>query len=109
MKLVNMALKNEERLPGGVSVGSQNKYGYGLCIHLDDAQCEMLGLDKSLPAGTTVKIEATGIVESSGERVDREGGKGNDVNMSVQITDLGLEATGTAVSPAKALYTNATS
>lgn len=86
--------------------GPMNKYGYGLCLYLDDDQCKKLGLDKALPAGTIVKIEGKAIVESSTDRVGRYKDESSEVSISLQITDLGVEPEGTASNAAEVLYAN---
>lgn len=111
MKTVNMALDKKELKEDRASMagtGPQNKFPYGLCIYLDDDMCQKLDLTKGLPAGTIVKFEGSAIVESSGERIDRDGDEKGDkeITMSLQITDLGVEPEGTATHPAELLYTN---
>jgi hypothetical protein len=78
-----------------------NRYGYGLQINLDDDQCESLGVAKAIPVGTRVSIQATGLVTRSGECLEADG-KG--VNVSVQITDLGMQQQGKASDAAKIIY-----
>lgn len=109
MKTVNMAIEPKKDERGLCCDPGSNKYGYGLTLYLDDDQCKKLGLDKALPAGTIVKIEAQAIVESAGERVPRKDSDGMNVNMSLQITDLGVEPQGTEPHPAELLYTNPSS
>ena len=109
-----MNLKDMEKAPkpkkeNGEIDYPESKYGYGLEINLDDDQLKKLGLTKPLPAGTVVVIEAKGLVESTRESVETKvGGDADniDVNMTVQITHLGIEPEGTATNPAEVLYKN---
>ena len=114
MKLISMAIKKDEKeedeYKGAIAAGPQSKYGYGLCLYLDDDQCKALGLDRALPSGTLVKIEATGVVESTTERVDRDKDEETpEVSLNIQITNLAVEPNGTAAHPAELLYTNKSS
>ncbi len=99
MKTVSMEISKDE-LKTYAPDCSPSKYGYGLQLYLNDDQCKKLGLDKALPAGTIVKLEASAIVESATERVERKDGEGPQVNLSLQITDLCAEPQGTAAHPA---------
>lgn len=68
-----------------------NPYGYGLLIHLNDDQCEALGIKEPLRAGTTVKITALAFVQSMTESTEDDGDDaGNDISLSLQITDMDL-------------------
>ncbi|OGT24694.1 MAG: hypothetical protein A2342_10005 [Gallionellales bacterium RIFOXYB12_FULL_54_9] len=81
------------------------KYPGGLCIYIDEDQCEALGLTSALKAGTEVGIQAKGIVTSSTESVESDGDdKGNDVSLSVQITDMSLKVIGKVRDAASILY-----
>lgn len=91
MQLVNLKADSDDAQPE-MAYGSA-KYGYGLCLSLNEDQCELLGISKALTAGTKVNIQAVGIVVSATESVERDGDdKGNDVSLQVQITDMGMEA-----------------
>lgn len=84
------------------------KYGYGLRIYVDEDQCDALGITKALRAGTQVTISAKAIVVSSTESVESDGDDaGNDVSLSLQITDMGLEAGGVLRNAAEVLYGDA--
>lgn len=110
MNLKDMKKEPEPVKENGEIDYPKNNYGYGLEIHLDDKQLKTLGLTKPLPAGTVIMIEAKGIVESTRESVEtKAGGDADnvDVNMSIQITHLGIEPEGTATNPAEILYRNA--
>lgn len=97
MKQVSMKREQE----GDLCCADMNRYGYGLQLNLDDDQCEALGITKTMPVGTRVSISATGLVTRSGECLEHDG-KG--VTVSVQITDLGMQAQGKASDAAKILY-----
>lgn len=82
-----------------------SKFGYGLCLSLNDDQCKALGIDRALPAGTLLAIEAIGIVESVTEAIDRDKDeKGPEVSLRVQITQMAMEPDGSATHPADILY-----
>lgn len=69
----------------------REQYGYGLRICLDDDQCEALGIKEAIKAGTQITIEARAIVVSATESIEDDGDdKGNDIQLSLQITDMGL-------------------
>ncbi len=81
------------------------KYGYGLTLHLDDDQCEALGIAKALKAGTQVTLQAVALVTSATESLERDGDdKGTDVSVSLQITELGLTTGSVLKNAAKLLY-----
>ena len=81
------------------------QYGYGLRICLDDDACEALGITKALRAGTQVTLSAKAIVVSSTESVEDDGDDaGNDISLTLQITDLGLEAGPMLRNAAQILY-----
>lgn len=104
MQLVSMKVKDDDY---GSSACMPSQYGYGLCLNLNAEQCEALGITQAIPAGTIITIMAQAIVESVTESVENDGDdKGNDIRMSLQITDLGLEPVGTAVDASSLLYGN---
>lgn len=68
-----------------------NPYGYGLTLHLNDDQCEALGIKEPLRAGSQVSIKAIAYVANVTESVEEDGDDmGNDVSMCLQITDMEL-------------------
>lgn len=80
------------------------KYGYGLTLHLNDDQCEALGIKQPLRAGAKVSIKAAACVMNVTESVEDDGDDtGNDVSMCLQITDMELMNTGQE-DPASMLY-----
>ena len=103
MKLTSM--KKEQDESGYAPYCVSDKYGYGLTLYLDDDQCEALGIAKALKAGTQVTIQATAIVTSSTESLERDGDDlGTDVSLSLQITDMGIAINGTLKNAATLLY-----
>ena len=103
MKLISM--KKEADDNGDMPYCMSEKYGYGLTLYLDEDQCEALGLSRSLQAGTQVTLQAAAIVTSSTESLERDGDdKGTDISISLQITDLGLNAGGVLKNAANMLY-----
>ena len=102
MKLISM--KREAEGTEAYSSSSAS-YPYGLCLYLSEDQCEQLGISKALKPGTQLTISAKAIVVSSTESLERDGDdKGNDVSLNVQITDLGVQASGVVRNAAKDLY-----
>lgn len=97
-KLVNMKREDGE---GDLCCVDQNRYGYGLQINLDDDQCEALGISKAMAVGGRVSISGIGIVVRSGECLEADG-KG--VNVSIQLTDIGLTMQGKESNAAKMIY-----
>lgn len=97
MKLTSM--KREDG--SGDLCCDMNRYGYGLQLNIDDDQCEALGIAKAVPVGTRVTIQATGIVTRSGECLEADG---TGVNVSVQITELGMQQQGKASNAASLIY-----
>ncbi|WKJ88766.1 hypothetical protein QZJ86_12110 [Methylomonas montana] len=92
----------------GVEAISDNPYGYGLSIYLNDDQCEALGIKQPLRAGTQVKITALAFVQSATESVEDDGDDtGNDISLSLQITDMELSGTSNAAEHAGKLYGDA--
>ncbi|WP_369952275.1 capsid staple protein [Ralstonia syzygii] len=80
-------------------------YPCGLCLYLDEEQCEALGIDKALKAGTQVTLQAKAIITSATESLERDGDdKGSDVSLSLQITDLGVTVQGVLRNAADVLY-----
>ncbi|CAB5162313.1 hypothetical protein UFOVP152_19 [uncultured Caudovirales phage] len=101
MKLVSMATEADDY----PEVSSPSKYGYGLMLRLDEDQCEALGITEALRAGTKVTLQAIGLVTSATESVESDGDDtGPDVCLSIQITDLGVQAQGTASNAATLLF-----
>ena len=98
MKLTSMKREDEG---GEYCCVDQNRYGYGLQINLYDDQCEALGISKAMAVGTKVSVQAMAIVVKSGECLEADG-KG--VQISLQLTDLGLQAQGKASNAAQMIY-----
>ena len=102
MKLVNLKSSEDADCCAPMSMAN---YGYGLRLHLNDDQCEALGITKAIKPGTQVKISAVAIVVSSSERIEDDGDdKGNDISLDIQITDMGIEAGSVLRDAAKVLY-----
>lgn len=75
---------------------ARDKYGWGTEIRLNGEQTEKLGIT-NLRAGTPVKIIGMGIVTRSEEVLepgDDSGGK--DLEISIQLTEITVKATGPA-------------
>lgn len=82
-------------------------YGYGLCLYLNDDQCEALGIKKALEAGSTVNLTAKATVVRSTQSVEMDkDDKGPDYSLELQITDMELRPSGGSV--ASRLYPKST-
>ncbi|MFM7349505.1 MAG: capsid staple protein [Erythrobacter sp.] len=97
MKLTSMKRDSE----GDCWGPDTNRFGYGLQLNLDDDQCEALGIAKTMAVGTKVTVQAMAIVVRSGECLEPDG-KG--VTVSLQITDMGLQAQGKMSNAAQMIY-----
>ena len=78
---------------------SEQSYGYGTCISLEEEHVKALGVG-NLQAGTRVRVVAYGVVESV--RVDVGGGEGK--NMSIQLTDMEVTQASQADGAANKMY-----
>ena len=92
MKLVSMAQESPADSIYAVP-SAPSPYPYGLRINLSQDQLKALGYSDLPPAGTTLHIEATGVVtRASSEDPDADG----DIDylcVEVQITEMGVEET----------------
>lgn len=103
MKMISMKKDSDDM--GDASYCMSAKYGYGLTLHLDEDQCESLGISKALKAGTQVTLQAIALVTSATEPLERDGDdKGTDVSICLQITDMGLTTGGKLKNAAELLY-----
>lgn len=103
MALVSMKReKDDDMCCGG---WTPSNYPGGLCLYIDEDQCEVLGLNKALKAGTEVSLSAKAIVTSATESLERDGDdKGTDVSLSLQITDMNVKVLGVVRNAADTLY-----
>lgn len=103
-KLIDMKLDDGQSCEGMICCGSNN-YPGGLTIWLNDDQCEALGITKALKPGTEVTLSAKALVTTSSESLERNGDdKGNDVSVSLQITELAATPGGMVRDAASVLY-----
>ena len=103
MKMLSMKKDGDDS--GDAAYCMSAKYGYGLTLHLDEDQCETLGISKALKAGTQVTLQAMAIVTSATESLECDGDdKGTDVSICLQITDMGLTTGSTLKNAANLLY-----
>lgn len=81
---------------GGMSDAcAPNPYGYGLCLRLNDDQCEALGIKAPLAAGSTVMVTARAVVTQATSRVEADGDDaGPDISLELQITDMAIKPGG---------------
>lgn len=97
-----MALVSMKTGDGMAEMPEPSPYGYGLCIHLNDDQCEALGITQPLQAGAVVMLSARAFVKEATATADEVGeGEAPDVRMALQITDLELKP-----APAGKFYEN---
>lgn len=101
MKLVNLKNDADDSTYAAMPV---EQYGYGLRLYLDCDACDKLGLTKPLAAGMLVTLQAKAIVVSSTSSIESDGDGALDVCLSLQITDLGLQANGMQRNAAQMLY-----
>lgn len=96
-----MALKSMELTPAEKKDASlemapdswQPRYAGGLCLWLDDEALKRLELKEPMKVGTIVNLVAKARVVGSGvDEHERKDGVHVDKRMSVQITDLDIEA-----------------
>lgn len=98
MALVSMKCDHEHEIKESELM---HEYGYGLCINLEEEQCDALGIT-TLPApGQVVMIRARAVVTRT--RVENDG-EGPENHMSLQITDMELGGAQAEQSPATMLY-----
>lgn len=84
-----------------------SKYPYSLQIYLSEDQCDALGISKALKAGTEVGLTARAIVTASTESLNTDNdSSGNDVSLSLQITDMSVKTNGVVRNAAAELYGN---
>lgn len=102
MKLVSMKRESGDSDCCDYGCGPSANYGYGLQLYLDSDQCEALGIDKALAAGTKVTLQAMAIVTSATDSVSRDDGR--DISLSIQITDLGIKEEGRLSNASAILY-----
>jgi hypothetical protein len=99
------ALTSMKMAPGGDKCcPTDNEYGYGLCLSLSAEQCEALGILGPIKPGTVVGLQAIATVMSATEEIEKLGESGTETRMQLQITDLGINQTGSASSAATTLY-----
>lgn len=87
-----------------VSAMPAENYGYGLRIWLNDAQCKALGISTPPPPGSQVTISAKALVCRSGSELCDEGKKGNEIECSLQITDMDVKVGAVRKDAASVLY-----
>jgi hypothetical protein len=90
MKMADLKMtKAEKKDTAPCAVDNQPDYPYGLCIRLDSASLEKLGL-KSLPkVGAKMAIQGVGVVTS----VSAHESKNHDSrNVEIQLQELGVES-----------------
>ena len=99
--MINMKQAPEkEEMPGEYEY-DEPAYPYGLCITLDAEQLEKLGITALPKVGSTMMIKAKAYVKSTGA-YETQGG--NDMTMSLQITDMEISGEDRQQSQAEAMY-----
>lgn len=90
MKMAEMELSKKEKKESMPTCASDEgpNYPYGLCLRLDNAVLEKLGIDSLPKVGARMKVMAEGIVTSvsSHESKNRD-----DRNVEIQIQQLAVE------------------
>ena len=95
MALVNMKSKAEKNeCSPAEEAGDQPQYPYGLCINLDKDSLEKLGITSLPKVGTEMTINAKAVVKSV-SAYDTQG-EGQDMNASIQITDMEISGSDNA-------------
>lgn len=79
-------------------------YGYGLRLYLNDAQCKALGISTPPAPGSQITLSAKALVCRSGAELCDEGKKGNEIECSLQITDMDLKVGAVRKDAASVLY-----
>lgn len=83
------------------------RYAGCLSLHFDEEVLKRLKLDKPLPVGTVVRIEAEARVTGEGKDVHEFDGKTHvDLRNSIQITAMDLTPAETKKSLAQQLYSD---
>jgi len=106
MALVNMKQQpKREEMPGAIEA-DEPRYPYGLCISLGKEELEKLGITALPKVGSEMMITAKAIVKST-SAYDTQG-EGQDMRVELQITDMGIGQTESAVNDNRAsmLYAN---
>ena len=99
--MINMKQKPEvEEMPGEIEY-DEPAYPYGLCITLDAEQLDKLGITALPKVGSTMMIKAKAYVKSTGA-YETQGG--NDMTMSLQITDMEISGEDRQQNQAEAMY-----
>lgn len=102
MKLVSM--KREDAAEDlACCAMPMERYGYGLRLYLDGDACEALGITKALHVGTELTLQAKAVVTQASEMLEG-GSEGNDISLSVQITDMGVNVSGVMRNAGALLY-----
>jgi len=86
--LINMAREpksEDEKMD--CCIDDDNKYPWGLRIHLREEEIEKLGLTEMPDAGDKILVTAMVSVAEVGQRETKDG---TDRNMQLQITDIAL-------------------
>lgn len=99
MALINMKKSPErEEMPGEIEM-DEPQYPYGLCLTLDKEQLDKLGITALPSVGTEMMINARAVVKSVSS-YETQGG--NDMSVSLQITDMGIGQTENAQNEGRA-------
>lgn len=87
-----------------VSAMKPENYGYGLRIWLNDAQCKALGITAPPAPGSQVTISAKALVCRASSELCDEGKAGNEIECSLQITDMEVKVGAVRKDAATVLY-----
>jgi hypothetical protein len=99
--MINMKQAPEvEEMPGQIE-SDDPLYPYGLCIQLEADQLELLGITALPKVGSTMMIKAKAYVKST-SAYQTQGG--NDMCVSLQITDMEISGEDRTQNQAEAMY-----
>lgn len=93
MNLVNM--KQDMSSDACCAPCPESAYPYGLRICLSADQCELLGIQGPISAGTQLTVQALVTVVMCREEAEADPAPGdtkNDISLDLQITDMGIAA-----------------
>lgn len=99
--MVSLKRASDDRM---VSAMPAENYGYGLRLWLDDAQCKALGISTPPPPGSQVTFTGKALVCKSASELCDEGKKGNEIECSLQITDMEVKVGAVRKDAATMLY-----
>jgi len=90
-------MANMNVAPDYSEAGMPGEPDYCPCLYLNEEQCEALGIDGNIDAGTVIGLTVRALVQRSTTSVDDEPEEGDeegpDVSLTLKITDAQIVAT----------------